>query len=547
MSFNTSNVIFIETMLLVRNICFLFCFFVIDNNYGLETDETPIRKEKSIHETDVIQLNIGGEILATTRQTLTSHPKSLFAILFNGRWEHQLHVDGDGNIFFDFNPIVFRHLLDQLQSSNRKSISPPSDPSLVQPFEKMLKKLGLSTFHKTISTVNVNGQIITTQKSTLNNIMIISFNQSKLSNSQSDIFIDNHPKLFRRFIQFRREKLLLNITCRNISFAVFKQLFLSPLFNNTMISCGKYFGRYQLKSNLKWKQNAKTIAGGNGEGNSLNQLHWPHGIYVDYHQQVIYIADWANHRIMKWKLGENSSEIVAGGYGQGNRIDQLKTPTDVIVDHSTKSLIICDNGNARVLRYSLENRRDIQILIPNIYCYRLMMNENGDLFVSNWLFHRVEKWKKGANEEIIVAGGNGRGDRLNQLYNPSYIFIDREETVYVSDSQNHRVMKWLKGAKEGIIVAGGHGSGNSSKQLNYPEGLIVNEVGDILTADSWNGRIVCWPLGSKEGRVVAGGNGAGEESNQFKGPTSLSFDNKNNLYVSDYNNNRIQRFNVDKN
>ena len=49
---------------------------------------------------------------------------------------------------------------------------------------------------------------------------------------------------------------------------------------------------------------------------------------------------------------------------------------------------------------------------------------------------------------------------------PTYIFIDREETVYVSDQGNHRVMKWVKGAKEGIVVAGGQGQGNSLKQLS---------------------------------------------------------------------------------
>ena len=100
---------------------------------------------------------------------------------------------------------------------------------------------------------------------------------------------------------------------------------------------------HQLKSNIKWKQNAKTVAGGNGEGNQLNQLSYPHGIYVDHHeQQSIYIADLNNHRIVKWKLGENSGQIAAGGNGQGDSIYQLNGPIDVIVDENNKSLIICD-------------------------------------------------------------------------------------------------------------------------------------------------------------------------------------------------------------
>ena len=332
----------------------------------------------------------------------------------------------------------------------------------------------------------------------------------------------------------------------------------------------KIYHRHQLKSNIKWKPNAQTIAGGNGQGNQLNQLNCPFGIYVDHQQQHIYIADHCNHRIVKWKLGENNGEIVAGGNGQGNRIDQLNCPIDVIVDENNKSLIICDQGNRRVLRWSLENPNgDKEILIQNILGWGLMMNENGDLFVSDYEENAVKRWRKDGiekgNEGIIVAGGNGPGNKLNQLNCPTYIFIDREETIYVSDSGNARVMKWLRGANEGIIVAGGQEKGNSLNQLNVPYGLLVNEIGDVYVVDSNSHRIMCWSVESKEGRVVVGGNGSGQGSTQLNYPRGLSFDVENNLYVADRLNyprdlsfdvennlyvadrlnNRIQRFNVD--
>jgi len=226
-------------------------------------------------------------------------------------------------------------------------------------------------------------------------------------------------------------------------------------------------------------------------------------------------------------------------------------PTDVIVDENNKSLVISDRGNRRVVRWSLQNPNDKEILIQNILCGGLMMNENGDLFVSDYENHSVKRWRKDeigkGKEGITVAGGNGKGNKLNQSNHPSYIFIDREETVYVSDNWNHRAMKCYKGANEGIIVAGGQDEGNSLNQLYYPFGLVVNEVGDVYVADSWNHRIMCWSLGSKEGRVIVGGNGAGQGSNQLDHPICLSFDVENNLYVADSGNDRIQRFSVDKN
>lgn len=301
------------------------------------------------------------------------------------------------------------------------------------------------------------------------------------------------------------------------------------------------------ESNLKWKQIATTIAGGNGRGLHLNRFSCPHGIYVDNEQKTIYVADYWNQRVVKWKLGETSGTVAAGGKAQGQRIDQLSLPTDMVVDHKTNDLFVCDWGNKRIVRCSLINRLDTEIIIPDIKCWGLRMNDNGDLFVSDCERHEVERLRKGEREGVVVAGGNGKGSRLNQLNYPTYIFIDRNDAVYISDKENHRVMKWEKGAKEGIVVAGGYGQGNSFKQLDHPQGVSVNEAGDVYVADTGNHRIMCWPAGSRHGRLVVGGNGKGPESNQLSYPRGLAFDGENNLCVVDENNQRIQRFDVDQN
>ena len=60
------------------------------------------------------------------------------------------------------------------------------------------------------------------------------------------------------------------------------------------------------------------------EGDQLNQLNFPQGIYVDNQQLSIYIADYLNCRIVKWKIGENYGQIIAETkWSQGNSIDQL--------------------------------------------------------------------------------------------------------------------------------------------------------------------------------------------------------------------------------
>ncbi|CAF4010054.1 unnamed protein product, partial [Rotaria sp. Silwood1] len=82
-------------------------------------------------------------------------------------------------------------------------------------------------------------------------------------------------------------------------------------------------------SNARWQQNGITVAGGNRQGNGINQLSDPYGLYVD-HDQTIYVADQSNHRIVEWKRGATSGQVIAGGNGQGSGDHQLDKPEDVI-------------------------------------------------------------------------------------------------------------------------------------------------------------------------------------------------------------------------
>ena len=132
----------------------------------------------SIKNTDVIRFNVGGEIMMTTRETLTHIQKSILSIMFNGRWEQKLQIDQNGYIFLDFNPILFRHLLDQLQTLDITNISPPSQPSLIIPFKKMLKKLGLDqqlSLEKNLITFNVGGHIMTNRQKTFTQVFNSTF------------------------------------------------------------------------------------------------------------------------------------------------------------------------------------------------------------------------------------------------------------------------------------------------------------------------------------------------------------------------------------
>jgi hypothetical protein len=171
---------------------------------------------------------------------------------------------------------------------------------------------------------------------------------------------------------------------------------------------------------------------------------------------------------------------VVGGGGKGNGTNPLNEPTDVIVDKVNDSLIICDYGNRRVVRWCRRNNTSGQTIISGINCSRLTMDNNESLYVSDCVKNEVRRWKIGESSGTIVAGGNGKGDHLNQLNSPGYIFVDEDYSVYVSDMQNHRVMKWMNGAKEGIVVAGGKGQGRSLTQLSISWVMSMWQTGGII-------------------------------------------------------------------
>lgn len=295
-----------------------------------------------------------------------------------------------------------------------------------------------------------------------------------------------------------------------------------------------------------WLQNGIIVAGGNGNGNATHQLNLPMGLCIG-DDLTNYIADLSNHRILEWKYGAMSGRVVAGGYGAGNGINQLRDPFDVIIDKDGNNLIIADYGNKRVVQWPLHNGREGKVIVSDVKCAGLAIDDNGYLYVADCGKHEVKRYRIGENEGTVVAGGNGAGSRLDQFNRPRCIFVDKDDSVYVSDMDNHRVMKWTKGAKKGIIVAGGKSEGKSLKKLNTPAFIFVDASGTLYVADQGNHRIIQWSKGATQGRILIDGSGKASQSNHFRNPYGFTFDRQGNIYVSDKDNHRVQMFIRDRN
>ncbi|CAF1130770.1 unnamed protein product [Adineta steineri] len=188
---------------------------------------------------------------------------------------------------------------------------------------------------------------------------------------------------------------------------------------------------------------------------------------------------------------------------------------------------------------------------------------------------------------ITVAGGNGQGDKLNQLDCPEGIFIDNDKSIYIADLFNHRIIKWKLNSNTGQVVAGGNGQGNQNNQLNEPRGVIfdkknnsfiisdkgnkrviryfdqnqtnqqitisnidcgdltIDKKGFIYVSDLENHEVRRWKQGDEKGELVAGRNGQGNNLNQLNYPTFMFIGEDYSLYISDTRNHRVMKWEKD--
>src|SRR5689334_23186666 len=91
--------------------------------------------------------------------------------------------------------------------------------------------------------------------------------------------------------------------------------------------------------------------GDQGEWYALRQLSNLNGLSVDT-LGTIYVADWNNHRVMRWPKGANQGTVIVGGNGQGEGANQFNFPGALSFDRHG-NLYVVDWENHRVQRFSM--------------------------------------------------------------------------------------------------------------------------------------------------------------------------------------------------
>ena len=223
-------------------------------------------------------------------------------------------------------------------------------------------------------------------------------------------------------------------------------------------------------------------------------------------------------------------------------ISGRENPTQISFfrDHAIRAVFKKDTFKIRTLAGGNGKGSELNQLF---YPTGIALDLSGDLYVSDMYNHRIQRWRPGATVGITAAGGNGFGNAPNQLDEPGKIAVDTQGNLYIADTRNHRIQKWEHAALSGSTIAGGRGMGNRTDQLNKPFGIAIDNNGVVYVSEIGNHRVTKWTPDTAEGEVIAGGNGEGNAANQLAFPLGIAVSRDGSLYVADTYNHRIQKWN----
>ncbi len=221
----------------------------------------------------------------------------------------------------------------------------------------------------------------------------------------------------------------------------------------------------------------------------------------------------------------------------------------------------------------------------------LFIDPVGNVYVTT--NHTITMFAPGSSIGVVVAGISGSaGSALNQLHNPTGVYVDNAKNTYVADPTNFRVIKFPAGSTSGtsgVVVVS-----SSVAPFLAPWSVFVDNIGRIYTGTNYGkAQVYRYPSNSNAttagtsvaisggtinaavfgiyvtsnydiyfsayqdqvvyktangssstiGTVVAGTQGTtGTGLTNLFNPRGIYVDNSNNLYVADLSNNRVIKF-----
>jgi len=298
-------------------------------------------------------------------------------------------------------------------------------------------------------------------------------------------------------------------------------------------------------------------------------------------------AQWIIEQNADLVLGQK--DFVGSSYGAGP--DSLYAPTDVAIDPLTRKLFVADIANHRVLRWgrvdSLKTGQPAEAVLGQTdmeshtaataanrmdFPTAIAFDKAGRLWVADAINNRVLRFDSaGYKPSGAPANGvlgqpnftsNATGLARDSMNYVRGIAVDEAGHLWVADQSNNRVLRFDNAAARpngaaadgvlGQLDFATAGDSDSRSSLNAPRGLVVDSQGRLYVADSFDGRVLRFddaaskPNGAEADGVLGEAgfdsiNGAVSQSGMEE-PWGVEVDGSGRLYVTDDGSNRLTWF-----
>jgi sugar lactone lactonase YvrE len=278
------------------------------------------------------------------------------------------------------------------------------------------------------------------------------------------------------------------------------------------------------------------------QGTSSTALKLPTGVVVDPTSRKVFVADYGNHRVLRF----GSADALANGaaaeavLGQANFTNALapfpptsqsmNNPRGLFIDRLGR-LWVADTENSRVLRFSGASQAGNQAVPDRIY----------------------------GQAGFMTKDPNTTQSGMNL---PTGVWVDASDRLWVADSFNHRVLRFddITNKPSGAPANGVLGqtgfttnmTGNGQTNFIFPTGLAVSPSGALFVADSSNNRVLRFDNAAGLGNGVAASvvlgqqnftsTGVGLSASAVNLPYGLTITPDDSLWVCEYANSRLIRF-----
>jgi sugar lactone lactonase YvrE len=256
---------------------------------------------------------------------------------------------------------------------------------------------------------------------------------------------------------------------------------------------------------LKNAVNATIAAGTYGSpGSTSYQLNYPNDVYADGNGNV-YVCDSFNYRVQKFINGSANGITIANITNPvGFSLSSNNIPRYLTFDSTDTYFYVADYNNHRIMRYLTNSTSgmngipvaggtgaaDTNTSLNFPWGVHYLPSVSNDLFITNFGGHSVMRWTPGASSGVFVAGTPGvPGSTSTLLDSPKGIKIDTYLNMYVVDSNNNRVQMFCANNQTGITIVGTGSAGNSATQLSGPRGIAFDSAMNMYIGDTDNKRV----------------------------------------------------------